>query len=95
MPTGARTHIPVQELIAILNSQLEMSTPKAVWTNDIGSMAEDTARTRWPLTVQNMVDDVNETLQGSLSEEERKEGLGLVAALQALKQDIIDNKAIK
>lgn len=95
MPTGATTHIPVQELIAILNSQLEMSTPKAVWTNDIGSMAEDTARTRWPLTVQNMVDDVNETLQGSLSEEERKEGLGLVAALQALKQDIIDNKAIK
>ncbi|PNP76161.1 hypothetical protein FNYG_10450 [Fusarium nygamai] len=35
-----------------------MATPRSVWTSDDGSMAQETAKSRWPKLVQGMIDDV-------------------------------------
>ncbi|KAF5233961.1 hypothetical protein FANTH_12357 [Fusarium anthophilum] len=39
----------------------ELAIPRSVWTSDDGSMAQETARSRWPKLVQGMVDDVRAT----------------------------------
>ncbi|KAF5982071.1 DUF89 domain-containing protein [Fusarium coicis] len=39
----------------------EMATPRSVWTSDNGSMAQETAKSRWPKLVQGMIDDVRVT----------------------------------
>ncbi|KAF4498376.1 DUF89 domain [Fusarium agapanthi] len=38
-----------------------MTIPRSVWTSDDGSMAQETAKSRWPKLVQGMVDDVRVT----------------------------------
>ncbi|KAF5575053.1 DUF89 domain protein [Fusarium subglutinans] len=38
-----------------------MAIPRSVWTSDDGSMAQETAMSRWPKLVQGMVDDVRAT----------------------------------
>lgn len=39
----------------------EMESPRSVWTSDHGSMAHETAKSRWPKIVQGMIDDVRVT----------------------------------
>ncbi|KAH7189777.1 hypothetical protein BKA60DRAFT_626517 [Fusarium oxysporum] len=39
----------------------EMAIPRSVWTSDHGSMAHETAKSRWPTIVQGMIDDVRAT----------------------------------
>jgi damage-control phosphatase, subfamily III len=39
----------------------EMAIPRSVWTSDPGSMAHETAKSRWPKLVQGMIDDVRVT----------------------------------
>ncbi|KAF5570435.1 DUF89 domain-containing protein [Fusarium pseudoanthophilum] len=36
----------------------EVANPRSVWTSDDGSMAKETAKSRWPKLVQGMIDDV-------------------------------------
>jgi hypothetical protein len=74
---------------------MTLSIPKAVWTNDAGSMAQDTARTRWPQTVQKMVDDVAESLKSCSDIAKLAEGKSIMAHLCALKDAISNDAAIK
>lgn len=67
---------------------------RGVWTNDAGSMAAETAKTRWPHTVQNMVDDVSRTA-ASASEKVAAEGKVIAAALTSLKAEIEDDAQLK
>lgn len=39
----------------------ETAVTPSVWTSDPGTMAQETAKSRWPRLVQGMVDDVFET----------------------------------
>lgn len=39
----------------------ETAIPQSVWTSDHGSMAHETAKSRWPKLVQGMIDDVRVT----------------------------------
>ncbi|KAM5526463.1 duf89 domain-containing protein [Fusarium oxysporum f. sp. phaseoli] len=39
----------------------EMAIPQSVWTSNRGSMAHETAKSRWPKLVQGMIDDVRVT----------------------------------
>lgn len=52
-------------------------------------MAAETATTRWPRIVQDMVDAVSQTLQdGSVLKERRNEGELIVRSLMQLKTEI-------
>ena len=68
---------------------------RPVRTSDHGTMAEETARTRWPRIVQDMVDDVERHIrsQGFLSSS-TKEALGIVESLKELKDDIMTDKPL-
>jgi hypothetical protein len=73
---------------------LPESTVRPVWTSDNGSMARETALTRWPRLVQGMIDDVTATAKISvkLRESEAEE---LITQLMSLKDDIIADAALK
>ena len=46
--------------IAKMPSATHRERPREVWTSEKGSMARETAITRWPGIVQNMIDDVEQ-----------------------------------
>lgn len=53
-------------------------------------MAEETARIRWPRILNDMVDDVQETMQEECtSSTKAEEGAGLIQELKTLKDDIV------
>ena len=66
--------------------------PRPVRTDDELTMAMATARTRWPGIVQNMVDDVKQSVTDGGDE---TEGENIVKALEQLKGDIESDKALK
>ncbi|KAK3935282.1 DUF89 domain protein [Diplogelasinospora grovesii] len=68
--------------------------PKEVWTSEEGSMARETAITRWPTIVQNMADDVEETFGQSDIPEKIEEGRRIQAALRIIKNEIMQDKPL-
>jgi hypothetical protein len=69
--------------------------PREVWTSEEGSMARETAITRWPKIVQNMIDDVEETFGQSDSPEKIEEGRRIQATLKIIKEEISQNKPLQ
>lgn len=67
---------------------------RAVWTSDQGSMAHQTAVTRWPKIVQGTVDDVDETAVSS-DKNKRAEWATLRIALQEIIHEIERNEPLK
>lgn len=67
---------------------------KQVWTNDEGTMAWETARSRWVHTVHNMVEDVKSSLR-SRGPEQRAEGELLVSRLLLLEGDVEQDELIR
>lgn len=68
---------------------------RPVRTSDPGTMAEETARVRWPRIVQDMIDDVEQTVQDqALSSSMKEEGIAIVQKLKTLKSDIIEDKSL-
>jgi hypothetical protein len=63
-------------------------TPKEVWTSEEGSMARETAITRWPKTVQNMVEDMEETIVQTENADKVAEGRRIQATLGIIKHEI-------
>ena len=59
-----------------------------MWTDDAGTMAYDTARTRWPKGVQNMVDDLSKSAAEAESDDAAREAHSLVRRLSMLRASI-------
>lgn len=69
--------------------------PREVWTSEEGSMARETAITRWPKIVQNMIDDVEETFGQLAAPEQIEEGRRIQATLRIIKGEIMRNKPLQ
>lgn len=69
--------------------------PKEVWTSDAGSMARETAMTRWPKIVQSMVDDIEESLSQLDVPEQLDEGRRIQATLRIIKNEIMQDKQLQ
>lgn len=68
---------------------------KSVWTSDEGTMARETAISRWPRLVQNMIDDVSITgakLSPSSALDEIK---SIQRELEYLKSEIINDDKLQ
>ncbi|KAL7916925.1 hypothetical protein GGI35DRAFT_51305 [Trichoderma velutinum] len=73
----------------------EITIVPAVWTSDRGTMAQETAKSRWPTLVQGMIDDVCITgaeLRPSLALEEIK---SIQRRLQRLREEIISDDKLR
>lgn len=68
---------------------------KEVWTSEEGSMARETAITRWPKIVQNMIDDMEETFRQSDNSEQIEEGRRIQATLRIIKNEIMQDKPLQ
>lgn len=66
----------------------------AVWTSTEGSMAQQTAITRWPNIVQGMIDDVEKTAAtaGPLQQDTART---IVLCLTKVKNEIIKDQAMR
>ena len=58
-------------------------------------MARETAITRWPKIVQNMVDDMEGSLSQSDNPEQIDEGRRIQASLKIIKQEIMQDKPLQ
>lgn len=68
---------------------------RAVWTSEKGSMAKQTAETRWPKIIQGTIDDIAEVAAAEDVEEgKRAESIAIRIALKHLKQGIEQNKSL-
>ncbi|KAK3297931.1 uncharacterized protein B0H64DRAFT_320441 [Chaetomium fimeti] len=71
-------------------------TLREVWTSERGSMAHETATTRWPKIVQNMVDDLEQSL-GQLNSDKTEhieEGRRIQASLRIINGEIMQDKQL-
>ncbi|KAK5192733.1 Hairy/enhancer-of-split with YRPW motif protein 2 [Exophiala xenobiotica] len=59
-----------------------------VWTSEPGSMANETALTRWPRIVLDIVKDVTETCDQLSSQDEKKEAQRICRELESLHEEI-------
>lgn len=62
--------------------------PREVWTSEKGSMASETARTRWPKIVQGMIDDVQQTVKERETSCQAQDGKQILEILKQLKGQI-------
>ncbi|KAK4141686.1 DUF89 domain protein [Dichotomopilus funicola] len=69
-------------------------TPREVWTSDEGTMARETALTRWPKIMQTMIDDVETTFSQSENAEHVGEGRRIQASLRIMKEEIMGDKPL-
>ena len=69
-------------------------TIRGVWTNDVNTMAAETARTRWPQTIQNMVDDIARSAALTADSAAAEEGKGIADRLSALRRAIESDAAL-
>ena len=63
--------------------------PRPVWTSDNGTMAQETAKTRWPRIVNDMVEDVQQTVrEAELTSVNKEEGVQVISMLESLRDEI-------
>ncbi|QLQ80171.1 hypothetical protein HG537_0D01720 [Torulaspora globosa] len=73
-----------------------MGLPGRFLTSDKGTFGEHTARVRWPIIVQNAVDDLGATLEDIEGDNERLEqGKGIQDQLRELREDILSDGKLK
>lgn len=58
-------------------------------------MARETAITRWPKIVQNMIDDLEESLGPPDFPDQIEEGRRIQATLRIIKSEILQNKPLQ
>ncbi|KAF5707594.1 DUF89 domain-containing protein [Fusarium mundagurra] len=68
-----------------------MAIPRSVWTSDDGSMAQDTAKSRWPKLVQDMIDDVRVTGTELTTSRALDEINSIERSLERLREEITGN----
>ncbi|KAK0613675.1 hypothetical protein B0T14DRAFT_438807 [Immersiella caudata] len=69
--------------------------PREVRTSEEGSMARETALTRWPKIVQSMMGDTEKTLRLELQSELADERGRIQNALRSLKEDILRDRPLR
>jgi hypothetical protein len=68
---------------------------RAVWTSDKGSMAKQTAETRWAKIIQGIIDDIGETAAAEdVDCQRRAESIAIQIALKDIKKGIEQNKPL-
>jgi hypothetical protein len=73
-----------------------MTGARPVWTSDEGTMAQETANSRWSKIVSGMIDDVEVEIAASKDASPRRdEGQEIIQQLDALKEDIENDAAIR
>lgn len=73
-----------------------MTEGRPVWTSDKGSMAQETANSRWPKIVSGMIDDVEvEIAAWKDCLPRRAEGRAIVFRLHVLKEDIENDTVLR
>ena len=70
------------------------SIVRPIWTSDDGSMARETALTRWPRLVQGMIDDMTATANASIKPQQ-SELEEFITHLMSLKGEIMADAALK
>lgn len=71
-----------------------MILPGRFRTNDKGTFGEHTAKVRWPIIVQNAIDDMSIALEGK-DGAELKEGNVIKKELASLRQEVISNEVLR
>ena len=66
-----------------------------VWTSSEGSMAKQTAATRWPKIVQGMIDDVWDTMAQMSPGPQRAAGSKIQRALHEIREGIEKDSALR
>jgi hypothetical protein len=73
-------------------SAIHAQEVRSVWTSDDGSMAKQTAETRWAKIVQATVEDIGETAaMGNIDDRKRMESIAIQIALKDIKKEIEQN----
>lgn len=68
---------------------------RAVWTFEKGSMAKQTAESRWPKIIQGTIDDLGKAATAEdVDKQKRAEGTAIQIALKDIKQGIEQNKPL-
>ncbi|KAF7128255.1 hypothetical protein CNMCM5793_002797 [Aspergillus hiratsukae] len=76
-------------------STMDAQEVRAVWTSDKGSMAKETAETRWAKIIQGTIDDVGETAAAEdVDGQKRAESIAIQIALKDIKKGIEQNKPL-
>jgi len=65
-----------------------MANPRSVWTSDDGSMAQETAKFRWPKLVEGMIHDVRATRSQLVTSSAYDEIILIERSLGRLKEEI-------
>jgi hypothetical protein len=72
-----------------------METVRSVWTSDEGSMAKQTAETRWTKIIQGTVDDMGETAaMEDIDDQKRVESIAIQIAFKDIQNEIKKNYAL-
>lgn len=67
---------------------------REVWTSDSGSMAKETAASRWPKIVQDMIEDIEQAMAKPITVLQIRTGLSAQKELKKLKEEIQDNDVL-
>lgn len=77
------------------NTMDKMGLPRGVWTSDAGSMACETAKTRWPKIVKKMAETVETASRGAQpGSPEHVESENIRQNILAIRQEIIRNDGL-
>lgn len=73
-----------------------MTLPERFSTDDKGTFGEHTAKVRWPIIVQNAIEDLELAIESAGGNEERvKQGQAIRKQLVQLRQDILENAVLE
>lgn len=85
----------LSQSLVMPSATLNAQDVRAVWTSDEGSMAKQTAETRWAKIIQGTVEDIGETAAAEgVDDQKRAESIAIQIALKDIKKSIEQNKAL-
>lgn len=68
---------------------------REVWTSDEGTMAQQTAASRWPKIVQGMIDDFGEKATTASDAQKLAESIAIQISRKEIKNDMEQNKPLR
>lgn len=86
----ARSH-PIDPL-QVDHTMGNSDIPGPIWTSAEGSMAQATAKTRWPRIVKDMIHDIQQTVNKRRSERQVEQGAHIIEGLTRLRDDLESNQ---
>lgn len=84
-----------QSCIIMSSAAMNIKEVRAVWTSEKGSMAKQTAESRWPKIIQGTIDDLGKTAAAEdVDEQKRAEGTAIQIVLKGIKTGIEQDKPL-